>query len=215
MQFEYLKGNVWFTNLPKPQVPSSVVYGYRPVVVIFSPEGALSSDVVTVAPMTTRDKGLEINVPIKADFLDQQSFVLTNQLVTVPKQSLQRYCGRLSVEQIHEIEKGVLISLGIAPPVVQEVKTSQEALANAKKDRAALEALIPHAVELIAQLEALVGKAKPLPTPKKTRRSPEEIASFLREYEDPHNIRKEVAEAYGFRTPTAAYQFWRKHREGK
>ena len=212
MNLDYIRGNVWFVNLPRPDVLSSVQFGYRPVVIISSFAGSATSDVVTVVPCTSKYKDIEVNVPLNADFLDRPTYALTNQLVTVPKAALRQHMGMCSKETMENIERAVLISLGIAQATTDTVKASQEALANAKKDRQELENLLPQAKQLLEKLQNLIYRVEPSKLMKQTRkkRSPQEIADFIREYEDPLNVKKDVAAAFGFKTPQQAYQFYRR-----
>lgn len=220
-KLEFVKGDVFWANLPKYN-QSSVQSGTRPVVVVSSLKGNLSSDIVMIAPLTTRIKPLCVNADIDFKIDDRQSQVLCNQIQTVPKSALFNYAGHVSYSDMEKIEKAILISLGIAKPVVEVIKSNQEALAEQKADRKALDDLIPRAAEIIKQLTEIINRQtikkipkNLLPAKKKayTRRTPEEIADFIREWEDPHNDRNEVALAYGFSGYGAAYNLYWNHKK--
>lgn len=217
-KLEFTKGSVYWANLPKYR-QSSVQSGTRPVVVVSSLKGNLNSDVVMIAPLTTKIKPLCINADIDFMVDNRPSQVLCNQIQTVPKSALFNYVGELSIKDIDEVEKCILISLGIAKPAVEVVKSNQEALAAQKEDRKALDDLIPRANEIIKQLTEIINRQTIKKVPKikngrkYTRRTEEEIQDFLREWEDPYNNKNEVAEAFGFTGYAAAYNFFWNHKK--
>ena len=124
MALSYIRGGIWWTNLPSSP-RSSVQGGYRPVVIVSSLAGCMSSDIVQVCPITTKIKPLQINVNIHPIANNVPNQVLTNQIMTVPKSSLSRPSGYLTKEEIERVEEGILISLGIAKPVAEKVKANQ------------------------------------------------------------------------------------------
>lgn len=214
---EYLRGGIYWANLSKyPQ--SSVQGGYRPVVIVSSVAGCISSDVVTICPLTTKIKDLSVNVTVKPLINGRPQQVLTNQLVTVPKSLLTNPSGWLDKEDLAKVEQGVMTSLGILKPIVDKAKASQEALLQAKKDKEDLENLIPQAKDIINKLTEIVNRSKvskvgPEAPRKYIRRSKEEIEEFIKEWEDNGNDRNEVAEAFGFNSYSSAYNFWVNHKK--
>lgn len=214
---DYLRGGIYWANLAKyPQ--SSVQGGYRPVVIVSSIAGCLSSDVVTVCPLTTKVKDLSVNVNVKPLINGRPQQVLTNQLVTIPKSLLSSPSGWLDKEDLSQVEQGVMISLGILRPVIDKARASQEALLQAKKDREALESLVPQAKDLIHKLTEIVNrsnvsKVSPGVSRKYVKRSEEEIEDFIKEWEDSGNNRNEVAKAFGFNSYSSAYNFWVNHKK--
>lgn len=220
-KLEFTRGSVYWANLANYR-QSSVQSGTRPVVIVSSLKGNLNSDVVMIAPLTTKIKPLCINADIDFMVDNRPSQVLCNQIQTVPKSALFNYVGELSIKDIGEVEKCILISLGIAKPTVEVIKSNQEALAEQKADRKALDDLLPRAAEMIKKLTEVISrqtvKKLPknlLPTKKKayTRRTPEELEHFFREWEDPHNDRNEVALAFGFNSYGAAYNLYWNHKK--
>lgn len=214
MKLDYTKGSIWWTNLPRPE-RSSVESGYRPVVILSSTFGCLSSDVVTVAPITTRIKDLSVNIRVHSIDGYRDNQVLTNQLVTVPKNSLTKPSGYLDSQELSRVEQGVLVSLGIAKPVVDNFKANQEALLSAKKDREELEKLIPQSKEIISKLTELVSRVENKKVKQnqtgytRVKRSKEEILSFVSEWEDPYNKKSEVVKAFGFNHYNTAWNFYK------
>ena len=220
-KLEFVKGDVFWANLPKYN-QSSVQSGTRPVVVVSSLKGNISSDVVMVAPLTTRIKPLCINADIDFKIDDRRSQVLCNQIQTVPKSALFNYAGHMSWQDIDKVDAAMLISLGISKEFTESTISKAEALAAQKEDRKALDDLIPKAAEIIKKLTEIINRQtikkipkNLLPAKKKayTRRTPEEIADFIREWEDPHNDKNEVALAYGFSGYGAAYNLYWNHKK--
>jgi mRNA interferase MazF len=116
MSIQYIRGGIYYCNLPEIQdiQNHSVQRGCRPVVIVSSPRGLIKSDVVMVCPLTTKIKQLKVNVNV-AWSIDKYSCsqVLCNQIMTVPKQSLHNFNGRLTPDELKRVDDAILISLGI------------------------------------------------------------------------------------------------------
>ena len=222
MKFDYQKGSIWFYNF-KGAERSSLQRGYRPVVILSNQAGCISSDFVMIAPITSQLKQLKVNVNIGKIFENgPESQVLSNQIYTVPKYELSRPSGFLSSEQMKEVEKGLLVSLGIAKPVAEENKAWLEDLIQVKKDKEKLESLIPEGEKLLNELKEVLERVeggKKLPTKLKAdrkklrRRTPEEIKDFIKEWEGKYNDKNKVVKAFGFNTYNAAYHFYKYHKD--
>lgn len=222
MKFDYQRGSIWFYNF-KGAERSSLQRGYRPVVILSSLAGCMSADFVMIAPITSQLKPHQVNINIGKIFENgPESQVLSNQIYTVPKYDLSKPSGVLSPEKMKEVERGLLVSLGIAKPVAEGIKARQEDLIEAKKDRERLESLIPEGEKLLNELKRVLERVegrKKLHTKlkadekKSKRRTPEEIKEFIKEWEDKHNDKNEVALAFGFNTYSAAYQFYKYHKD--
>lgn len=214
----YVRGEVYWANL-QGFSRSSVQKGSRPVVIISSLAGILSSDLVMVAPLTTKIKPLAINADIRFKIDDRDQQVLGNQVTTLPKFALHSKVGQLDEEDMRKVETSLLIALGITPSVLAETKTTQEAALQAKKDREALSNLIPQAKDLVRQLNEILdrqGKVKveTAQTQRKyRRRSQEEIDEFMTDWEDPACNREKLVTYYKFSSYGAAYNFWWTHKK--
>lgn len=221
------KGEVYWTSLYK-DFGTSIQGGYRPVVVISSPVGCLSSDVVMVVPLSTKIKLHNCNAQLNFKLRDDvPQMAICNQIRTVAKERLENFSGVLDIEDLEKIETAILVSLGIAKPVADSIKLSQERLAQQKADRDALENLIPQAKSIITNLTEILNRqeikrtrsAKHDYTRKynRVKRSDQDIEDFMKEFSDPHNNRNEVAEAFGFSNYSSAYNFYwnRKKKEKK
>lgn len=221
MKFDYQRGSIWFYNF-KGAERSSLQRGYRPVVILSSLAGSMSTDFVIISPITSQLKQYQVNIDIGKIFENgPESQVLSNQIYTVPKYDLSKPSGILPPEKMKEVERGLLISLGIAKPVAEGIKAQQEDLIEAKKDKERLESLIPEGKKLLNELKEVFERVegrKKLHTnlgvgeKKSQRRTPEEIRDFIKEWEDKYNNKNEVALAFGFNTYSAAYQFYKYHK---
>ena len=95
MNLDYARGSIFYCNLPDIQGYHSVEKGYRPVVIVSSLIGIISSDIVMICPLTTRHKKLSCNVDIS--YGDSQ--ILCNQIMTVPKMSLTKRSGCITEQR--------------------------------------------------------------------------------------------------------------------
>lgn len=110
-----MRGEIYFVKMPEHTTTSrhSCEWGYRPVVVVSSEIGNRTADIVMACPVTTRIKRLSCNVDINWSLDGRQSQVLCNQIVTLPKAEL-RFCrGRLTPDELRNVNNAMLISLGI------------------------------------------------------------------------------------------------------
>jgi len=224
MDFRYSRGAVWWTNLDGP-ANSSVQRGFRPVVIVSSLVGNVTNDTVLVVPITSKFKDLSVNAHLSfviknnSNGTSVQNTALCNQVRVVPRNSLSTYLGQLSVEDIELINGCLMLALGIAKDVGAKFKSTQEALAQQRKDREALESLIPQAENLINKLQELINRQGNKNISNKgfkqarIKRTEEEIKDFLKEWMDPYNNRNEVAAAFKFNSYNSAYQFYKSKKD--
>ena len=110
------RGDIFFVSLPNPfKSINSVERGRRPVVVVSSDIGCRTAPIVMVAPLTTKLKPLSCNVNIEWTCSYKPCQVLCNQLMTIPKASLDELdkVGSLTQEELNLVDDAILISLGI------------------------------------------------------------------------------------------------------
>lgn len=209
----YVRGDIWWVNLDKyPQ--SAVQGGYRPVVIVSSQSGCRSSGVVTVCPITTKIKDLSVNVSVKPLIGGRPQQVLTNQIVTVPKDLLTNHSGCLDKEDMEKVELGIMVSLGLVKSEKVVHKTDSTLFTEAEKDKKLLEELIPQAKVVLEKLKNILNQSTVSNTGRKyKKRSAEEVADFIKEWEDDRNNRNEVAKSFGFNSYGSAYNFWSNHKK--
>jgi mRNA interferase MazF len=109
------RGDIFYADLT-PSVGSEQG-GVRPVVVIQNDVGNQHSPTVIVAAITTQSgkprQCTHINLDARLYGLEQNSTVLLEQVRTLDRRRLQRYCGRVDGRQMNRIDKGLIRSLGI------------------------------------------------------------------------------------------------------
>lgn len=90
--------------------------GDRPAVVIQNDVGNKYSTVIIVAMITSQinKAKLPTHVEVSKDIgLDKDSVIMTEQLRTISKKRIREYIGRLNDRQISQLDRSLLISLGI------------------------------------------------------------------------------------------------------
>lgn len=221
MQTTIKRGDVYYCDL-KAWPDSDVQSGRRPVVVISNNIGNFYSNVVTVAPVTSRIK----DFPTHYTFFcgNTESQILLEQIVTVPKDSLFSFKMRLSDTQLEEINEYILTALGIIPTHVSNAAERVKNAQQAKEDIKQIKDIMPQAEEIMYKLAKMLGRwqnideakvfakgkipvpekkvEEPVIAPKRKvarsgkKRDEEEVTRILEDYEK--LPAKEVAEKYGY-----------------
>lgn len=106
--------DIWYAHL-RENTGTSVQEGSRPVLVISNDMANKNSDVVTVIPLTSQMKRIELPTHyIIRDLLDEDSVVLAEQITAIPKWRLHRkLCSCTDEVQVNEIERAVKVQLGL------------------------------------------------------------------------------------------------------
>ncbi len=101
------RGEIWWANLPAPT-------GHRPVVLISRDEALIYRELVTVAPVSRRLRGIRSEVPLgPEDGLPRRCAVNLDSLTTVPKDSLQRYIASLHLVKLQAVDSAIHFALGL------------------------------------------------------------------------------------------------------
>ncbi len=106
--------DIWYAHL-RENTGTSVQEGSRPVLVISNDLANKNSDVVTVIPLTSQVKRMEMPTHcIIHDLLDADSVVLAELITAIPKWRLhKKLCSCTDEMQISEIEKAIKAQLGL------------------------------------------------------------------------------------------------------
>jgi len=109
----YVRGDIWLAELPDGV--GSIQGGIRPVVIISNNLNNSFSTTVTVACVTSQCKRPDIptHVMISSPFLQMDSEVLLEQIMTVNKNQLTTRIGKVSSEDQERIDEAARIQLGI------------------------------------------------------------------------------------------------------
>jgi mRNA interferase MazF len=111
---EIKRGNIFFINLDP--VIGSETGKIRPAVVVSNDINNKYSDTITVIPITSNTGKIypfEVFLSSGTANLEKDSKIKANQLRTVDKKRLVRKIGNLEANIIKQIEKAILIHLGI------------------------------------------------------------------------------------------------------
>jgi mRNA interferase MazF len=101
------RGEVWWAELPAPA-------GRRPVVLISRDEAYAVRDLVTVVPVTTRARGIPVEVTLGlAEGLPRRSVANADTITTIPRRTLVEYAGVLDTEKVTELDGAVRFALGL------------------------------------------------------------------------------------------------------
>jgi len=101
------RGEVWWAALPPPA-------GHRPVLLLSRDEAYLVRRLVTVAPVTTRIRGIPVEVPLgQDDGLPKASVANLDSLVTIPKARLKKRVASLGEPKLRAVEAAIRFALGM------------------------------------------------------------------------------------------------------
>ena len=112
-QIAYVRGDIWLAELPDGV--GSIQGGIRPVVIISNNLNNSFSTTVTVACVTSQCKRPDIptHVMISSPFLQVDSEVLLEQIMTVNKNQLTTRIGKVTKEDQDRIDEAAMVQLGI------------------------------------------------------------------------------------------------------
>jgi mRNA interferase MazF len=112
-QREYKRGQIWIANLSGGIGSEQNLT--RPVIVVQNNIANKFSPTITIVPMTKQDKKwLPTHVKLhKTMCLSSLSTALVEQVTTISKERLKNYLGEIEFNEMIEIERGLMIQLGI------------------------------------------------------------------------------------------------------
>lgn len=108
------RGEIWLVSLD-PTIGHEI-RKMRPALVISNDKNNQFASTITVLPLTSKAEKVypfETFLPMKESNLPKDSKVKTNQIRTVDKKRLIKFLSRISEEKLSEVEKALLIHLGI------------------------------------------------------------------------------------------------------
>ncbi len=101
------RGELWWADLGHNA-------GRRPVLLLSRNEAYRVRSLVTVAPVTTRIRGIPVEVPLgPEDGLPKRCVVNLDSLVTLSKPSLKQRVARLSSEKLLAVEGAIRFALAL------------------------------------------------------------------------------------------------------
>ena len=101
------RGEVWWADLPQPT-------GHRPVVLISRDDAYSYRDLVTVAPVTRRIRGIPAEVSLgPEDGMPRVCAANLDSMTTVPRAALQRHIASLSDDKLQAVDAAIHFALGL------------------------------------------------------------------------------------------------------
>lgn len=101
------RGEIWWGNLPPP-------FGHRPVLLLSRDEAYLIRDLIIVAPITTRIRGIPAEVRLgPEDGLRRACVANLDAISTVSKDAFQERITILNPAKMAEAEAAIHFALGL------------------------------------------------------------------------------------------------------
>lgn len=101
------RGEVWWAELPPP-------VGHRPVVLLSREEAYAVRNLVTVAPVTTRSRGIRSEVRLGPEQgLPKPCVANLDTIATIPKVALRDRISLLPLEKIEAINAAIRFALAL------------------------------------------------------------------------------------------------------
>jgi len=101
------RGEIWWAELASPA-------GRRPVLLLSRNEAYVVRELVMVAPLTTRMRGIPSEVPLgDEDGVTRACVINLDTITTIAKTSLRERLTALSAENLKAVEKALHFSLGL------------------------------------------------------------------------------------------------------
>ena len=101
------RGEVWWAELPRPA-------GRRPVVLLSRNEAYAVRELVTVAPVTTRMRGIPSEVALdRSHGLPRRCVANLDTITTIPKQTLSSRIATLDPAKVAAVDRAVRFALGL------------------------------------------------------------------------------------------------------
>lgn len=101
------RGEIWWADLPPPA-------GRRPVVLVSRDEAYVFRELVTIAPVSRRIRGISTEVPLgPEDGLPTICAVNLDSMTTIPKDTLLRHISSLDFAKTQAVDSAIRFALGL------------------------------------------------------------------------------------------------------
>ena len=101
------RGEIWWAELPRPA-------GRRPVILLSRDEAYEVRQLVTVAPVTTRVRGIPVEVPLgQNDGMPRECVANRDTVTTIPKDALRERLTVLSRSKMTAVDAALRFALGL------------------------------------------------------------------------------------------------------
>ncbi len=107
------RGEIYWAELPNGH--GSVQAGTRPVIIVSNDAANTHSPIITVVPLTTslRKKRLPTHVAFKASCLRDESIALCEQLISIEKDRVGSYVGKVPEHTMEKVDFAMRIQLNL------------------------------------------------------------------------------------------------------
>ena len=133
---KYVRGMVYWCDIPKYELSPNVQAGMRPVIIVSNNVGNVFSKNVTIVPCTTNtEKNPDQPTHIRLD-LAEDSLALCEMILTVSKDLLKTFMGMLDERTMLKVDEGIKSALGLIDvpfPEKKEEKTEEQKLQERQK----------------------------------------------------------------------------------
>ncbi len=101
------RGEIWWAELPQPA-------GRRPVILLSRDEAYQVRRLVTIAPITTRIRGIPVEVPLgPKDGMPRECVVNLDSVTTIPKDALTERVTVLARSRMTAVDRALKFALGL------------------------------------------------------------------------------------------------------
>jgi mRNA interferase MazF len=101
------RGEIWWADLPAP-------FGRRPAVLVSRDAGYAVRMSVTLVPLTTRRRGIAVEVPLEpGDGVPRSCVANADNVLTVPTSRLLRRVGPLAPEKQRAVDEALRFALAL------------------------------------------------------------------------------------------------------
>ena len=101
------RGEIWWADLPAP-------YGRRPAILVSRDAAYAVRRSVTLVPLTTRRRGIPVEVPLgPGDGVPRACVANADDVLTVAKTRLIRRVGPLAPEKLRAVEDALRFALAL------------------------------------------------------------------------------------------------------
>ena len=215
------RGQIYYADLPRAQ--SYVQYGKRPVIIVSNNIGNEHSNIVLIVPITSKAKKL---LPTHFDIELPKIYgtVLCEQIQAVHKGCIGNYAGCLTRNYMKLLDNALSVALNLdgkwgnrLPPeedelIQKQFKKVEEVRSRYLEEIDLLQKMRGYSENKIEQLGIDSVEHSPENKRKYKKRTKEEIEQFIKEWENSHNKKIEVASAFGFSSASVAQNFYKRHK---
>lgn len=195
MLMEYIRGMVFYANIPNVIYAPSVQAGRRPVIIVSNDVGNIHSQNVTVVPCTSNiskkdSQPTHYTTRLKKDI---DTIVLCEDIMTIDKSCLESFIGVLDDYTMEKISEAIAIALGFTNlKVVPKINTLK-----AEKETQS----VPKQPEKVAEETKPITLSSKIDRTVKTNDFMQKFLKEMKQYGARH-----VAKKYGLASDSAAYQ---------